>query len=379
MKSLSGKPQMLRKVNSSMIEQLVYENGPISKPELVKRSGLSLPTVSKLVDDLEKKASIRSKGLSGNGVGRKAILYEINRNSGCFLTCNFNEGNLECCLVDMLNNIFYKKSFPLHSGSSLKALNSMFHAIDTLIEQAPAQVKIIGIGLPGVVHPNGSLMAIPQIAVWEGFNVKKALMTRYKTAIYVENNVKLSAMGYFYTHLIKKQNNLVYLYVGNGIGSGIILNSQLYRGSGDFSGEIGFMTDSCSPLKKSYVSSGGYMESLMSPLVDYTTGTLRQKGSPKLRHKLITILSTIAVNHVVLLNPDVIVFAGKIFDKKLIEAINKRMRFFLPEEIMPIISHDLSKTTELEGLIQSCRGFITTGMQLVQSTGLDHRADRIAV
>ena len=121
------------------------------------------------------------------------------------------------------------------------------------------------------------------------------------------------------------------------------------------------------------------MESLMSPLVDYTTGTLRQKGSPKLRHKLITILSTIAVNHVVLLNPDVIVFAGKIFDKKLIEAINKRMRFFLPEEIMPIISHDLSKTTELEGLIQSCRGFITTGMQLVQSTGLDHRADRIAV
>jgi hypothetical protein len=243
MKRISGKPQMLKEVNSSMIEQLVYESGPLSKPELAKRTGLSLPTISKLVDGLEKNARLCSVGLSGKGAGRKAKLYETNRNSGCILACYYKEGSFLCRLADMLNNTIYEKSFPLDSSSAKKALNSTFGAIDDLMAKAAAKVKIIGIGLPGVVRPDGRLLAIPQIAVWEGFNLEKALRAKYDTAAYIENGVKLSAMGYFCNHLGRNQENLVYLYVGNGVGSGIILNRQLYRGSGNFSGEIGFMAE----------------------------------------------------------------------------------------------------------------------------------------
>jgi len=378
MKTLSGKPQMLKEVNSSMIEQLVYENGPLSKPELAKRTGLSLPTISKLVDDLEKNARLCSAGLSGKGAGRKAMLYETNRNSGCILACYYKEGSFLCRLADMLNNTLYERSFPLDSGSAKKAVNSTVNAINALMGKAPAKVKIIGVGLPGVVRPDGRLLAIPQIAVWEGFNLEKALKAKYDAAVYVENGVKLSAMGYFCNHLSGNQDNLVYLYVGNGVGSGIILNRQLYRGSGNFSGEIGFMAEPQSMIEQDYVSKGGFMESLMGPLVDYETGELRPGDKPEQRKKLAAILSAIAVNHVVLINPDVVVFAGKIFDKTFIETVKRRMADYLPEEIMPRITIDLSSTTALEGLIQSCRGYITTGMHLVQSTGLPQRADRIA-
>ena len=217
MTKFSGKPKMLKEVNSSMIEQLVFENGPISKPELAKRTGLSLPTINKLVDDMEKEERLSPIGREGKGAGRKAMLYETNRNSGCLLTCYYMEGSLLCRLTDMLNNTLYEESFPLESSSRKKALNSICQAIDSLMEQAPSQVKIIGVGLPGVVQPNGHLLAIPQIAVWEGFNLEKALRSRYEADIYVENNVKLSAMGYFCTHLQENHDNLVYLYVGNGI------------------------------------------------------------------------------------------------------------------------------------------------------------------
>ena len=373
MKTFSGKPQMLREVNSSMIEKMVFEKGPLSKPELAKYTGLSLPTISKLVDDLEKNAHLCPIGRTGKGAGRKAMLYETNRNSGCLLACYYKEGSLLCRLADMLNKTLYEKTFPMDSGSSKKALNSTLFAIDTMVEHAPATVKIIGIGLPGVVQPGGRILAIPQIAVWEGFNLEKALSTRYKSAIYVENSVKLSAMGYFCTYLHEKQDNMVYLYVGNGIGSGIILNKQLYRGSGNFSGEIGFMAEPRGLAKRNYAIAGGFMESLMGPLVDYATGELRQKDDPGRRKKLISILSTIAINHVVLVNPGVIVFSGKIFEKSLIEAIKQRMVYYLPSEVMPRITRDFSGTTALEGLIQSCRGFITTGIHLVESTGLPRR------
>ena len=376
MTKFSGKPQILKEVNSSMIEQLVFENGPISKPELAKRTGLSLPTINKLVDDMEKEERLSSIGRKGKGAGRKAMLYETNRNSGCLLTCYYNEGSLLCRLTDMLNNTLYEKSFSLDSGSRKKALKSTCQAIDYLMEQAPAQVKIIGIGLPGVVQPNGNLLAIPQIAVWEDFNLERALRAKYDADIYVENNVKLSAMGYFCTHLQEDHDNLVYLYVGNGIGSGIIINRQLFRGSGNFSGEVAFMTEPSAKIKAS--SGEGYMEALMGSLIDYNTGELKHNQPQKLK-ELITILSTIAINHVVVVNPGVIVLAGKIFDKRMVQALSRRIARYLPGQAMPRITCDLSASMGLEGLIRSCRGYITTGIHLVQSTGLPQRIERMAV
>ena len=379
METFSGKPQMLKEVNSSMIEQLVFEQGPISKPELAKRTGMSLPTVSKLVDDLEKNARLSSVGRSGKGVGRKAMLYETNRNSGCILACYYKEGSFLCRLADMLNHTLHERSFPLDLRSCKRALKSTFQAIDALAELAPAAVKIIGVGLPGVVKPDGHILAIPQIAVWEGFNLEKSLAARYKAAIYVENGVKLSAMGYFCSRLHEKHESLVYLYVGNGIGSGIILNRQLYRGAGNFSGEIGFMAETGGLARRKYSAGEGYMESLVGVLVDFSTGNLRHKDNQRSRKELAAIMGTIIVNHVAVINPGAIVLAGKIFDKKLMDAINRHLAVFLPAQVMPKITVDLSGTTALEGLIQSCRGYITTGMHLVQSTGLPQRVDRVAV
>ena len=376
MGTLSGKPQMLKEVNSSMIERLVFDNGPLSKPELAKRTGLSLTTISKLVDGLEKKARLSPVGLTGKGAGRRAMLYETNRNSGCLVACYFQEESFLCRIADMLNNSLFEKRFPLDLSSYKKAVNSTLTTIDSLIEKAPAQVKIIGVGLPGVVQPDGCLLGIPQIAVWEGFNLQKMLAGRYKkAAIYVENGVKCSAVGYFNTHIRGKHNKLVYLYVGNGIGSGIILEKQLYRGAENFSGEIGYMTEPKGMSSRDYASGGGYMESLMGELVDYSTGEFKQKKRIK---DVIAILSTIAVNHVAVLNPDVIVFAGKIFDESLIDAISKQMAYYLPAGIMPRITRDVSATTGLDGLIQNSRSYITTGMHLVQSNELSQQAIRIA-
>ena len=376
MKTFSGKPQMLKEINSSMILRLIFEKGPLSKPELAKRTGLSLTTISKLVDDLEKNARLSPVGLTGTGAGRKAMLYETNRNSGCILACYYKEGSFLSRITDMLNTTLYEKIFPLDASSHKNSMNSTYRMIDSLMEKAPAKVKIIGIGLPGVVQPGGRLLAIPQIAVWEGFNLEKALIARYKADVYVENGVKLSAMGYFCTHLREKHDNIVYLYVGNGIGSGIILNKQLYRGSGNFSGEIGFMAEPRGLAAKNYAADGCFMETLMGPLVDYNSGELKQKDNPGHRKNLIAILSTIIINHVVLVNPGVIVLSGKIFDKELIEAINRRMTYYLPAESIPKVTRDISRTTALDGLIQSCRGFITTGVHLVQNTDLPQLAGR---
>jgi predicted NBD/HSP70 family sugar kinase len=269
----------------------------------------------------------------------------------------------------MQNKTLYETSFPMDSGNFDQALICTFNAIDSLIQLAPTEVKIIGIGLPGVIQSNGRLLGIPQIPVWEGFNLRKTLVDRYNVMTYIENNVNISAIGYYYTHSREKLDNLVYLYVGNGIGSGIIINRHLYRGSGNFSGEIGFMANPGNGhlAGRNYIADGGYMESRMGSLMDFSTGELKKNSSSVRRKELVSIISTIAVNHVAVLNPGLIVFAGKVFDKPLIEEIKQQMGHYLHSGIMPRITRDLSRSSGLEGLIQRCREYITTGVHLVQA------------
>jgi len=113
--------------------------------------------------------------------------------------------------------------------------------------------------------------------------------------------------------------------------------------------------------------------------VDYATGEIRQKDNPKRRKELIATLSAVIVNHVAVLNPGAIVLGGRIFDKDLVEDIKLQMRYYLHAGIMPRIIRDTGSSTGLDGLIKSCREYITTGVHLVQSPGLPESLAQIAV
>jgi predicted NBD/HSP70 family sugar kinase len=371
MQKVTGKPQVLKKINSSMIERMIYEHGPLSKPELAKLTSLSLPTVGKLVDDLEKNARLCRAGCTGKGAGRKAVLYETNRNSGCLLVIYYHSGGqYRCRIVDMLNNTLYEDIFPLDARNSETAVASTLKAIDSMMAKAPIKVRVIGIAVPCVVKPDGCLQSIPQIRCWEGFNLQKLLTVRYKIPVCVENVTKLLTVGYYHTVLKEKENNLVYIYVGNGICSGIIFNKELYRGSIGSSGEIGFMiSHGGRAVSRSYSVSSGYMETHLGRLVDYNHGILRQGDSKVRREEFVNIMSMIAVNHVSILNPELIVFGGPVFSGSLIGGINERMSCYIPPELMPRIMHDGSGDTGIEGLILTCRSSITVEMHLVQNSG----------
>lgn len=371
MHQFAGKPRILKEVNSSMIEQLIYGQGPISKPALAKLTGLSLPTVNKLVDDLERQGCIRSVGLAGKGAGRKAMQYEINKNSGCLIALYYQWGHYVGRISDITGQTLQEELFPLDNETAQAAESSTLSAIDALMRHAPSEVKMIGIGIPGVVMPDGRLLGIPKISVWEGFNLAQMLERRYGVSICVENDVKLSAVGYYHAHLSDQKDHIVYFYAGNGLGSGIIINRKLYRGATNFSGELGFMAPllGTQPIAD-YTAKGGYLEAQLGKHVNYAQGEVWEKNDPKQREVLASILAAAASNYVAVLNPDVIVFGGEAFDEDLIAEIHQQMAYYTPKESMPKITHDFSRIMGIEGLVLTCRGGINTWMQFVESGGV---------
>lgn len=371
MRDFIGKPQMLKEVNTSLVEQMIYEQGPLSKPELSKLTRLSLPTVNKLVDDLEKNGSVCQVGLTDKGAGRKAVLYGTNKNSGCLIALYYQWEKYICRIADITGETIYEGAYRLDNGTAKAALKSTVAAIDAMIKKAPTEVKSIGVGVPGVVMPDGQLSGIPKISVWEGFNLEKALAGRYNTDITVENDVKLSTVGYYHNHLSEKHENIVYVYAGNGMGSGIIINKKLYRGSANFSGEIGFMA----PLgdeypHKDYTATGGYLEGRLRQFVSGGPRELVKQNAPEKREILANILGAAAANYVAILNPDAIVFGGEAIDEALVGLIREKMSIYSPAESMPYTLYDSSDSTGIEGLLMTCQGAITTRMQLVQDGGV---------
>ncbi len=373
-KEMVGKPQTIKEVNSAMLERLIYERGPLSKPQLAKLTGLSLPTVNKLVDDLYDQQCVRQVGVTGSRAGRKAKLYEIDRSTGCLVALYYRWGKFICRIADISGRIIAASAYPLFTDDQNSATESTLSAIDDMIKKAPAQVKSIGVGVPGAVLSNGLISGIPKIEVWEGFNLTELLKSRYSADIWVENDVKLAAVGYYHANLEKEYDHLVYIYVGNGMGSGIIINRKLLRGANNFAGELGFMA----PLDgkkadKPYTAHGGYLESQMRQFINYEREEFESSIPPEQRQRLVNFLASAAANYAAVLNPNAIVLGGEAFggaSGELIEEIKHRMTLYTAAGSMPEIVRDDSPDTGIDGLVSTCRIGLNPRTQLVQDGGV---------
>ena len=104
------------------------------------------------------------------------------------------------------------------------------------------QVKGAGIGAPGAVDGEaGNIIFAPNLDGWKDIPLKKALEKQLDIPVFVENDCNLSMLGVYVTELKSKPRHAVGIFIGTGIGGGLILNGELYSGFNHTAGEIGHM------------------------------------------------------------------------------------------------------------------------------------------
>jgi glucokinase len=103
------------------------------------------------------------------------------------------------------------------------------------------QVRAVGIGAPGAVNPeNGEVIFAPNLE-WRDAPLKKELEKRLDIPVFVENDCNACTLGVHEVELKGKPRNLLGIFLGTGIGGGIILDGELYRGFNGTAGELGHM------------------------------------------------------------------------------------------------------------------------------------------
>ncbi len=231
----------LKKHNQFTILNQIIENQPISRAELTKKLNVSHATVSYLVKDLIKQGLVVETEYSESTGGRPPVLLEFKGNNKYIVSIELEENTI-CYGVFNLNlELLYKDTFSVDGKEVIDLLYSRVQ--QTLGEHGLSLDSVIGIGISihGIYQVDQDLIIDSTTKFWEGINIKSELVKRFKLPVYLENDANLAVYYEWCYGIGQNYSNLIYVHLGDGIGSGIIINNKLYRGSNGNAGELGHL------------------------------------------------------------------------------------------------------------------------------------------
>ena len=168
-------------------------------------------------------------------------------------------------LIDNSGKVLARTDSPIHVERGPRdALSRILEILKAQVQQTGVAIDGIGIGCTGPVDPmTGELGDVNTLPGWQGWNPVSELSTELKVTAAMENDADAAALGEACWGSGKGKRSLICITVGTGIGAGVILNGEIYRGAHDSHPEIGHhIIDPAGP----YCTCGAYgcWESLAS-------------------------------------------------------------------------------------------------------------------
>lgn len=243
---VSGNPGLMRDMNRSNILDVIRKHSPISQAELAKKLNLRPSTILRIMRDLENEGLIYQCGIgevSSKG-GRKAALWKLNPKGASAIGVDLGAEEIITVLVDLQGNIIgrIRKPCPSDRHHSI-VMEEVFDTIDYLFHEHAEYIdKIIGIGvgLPGKMDSeNGISRYAVNFSNWNDVPVRQILKERFGLPTYMEGDMKLMALAEKWYGAGADAQNIICIGYRRGIGLGIVINGEIYKGDNYLSGDIG--------------------------------------------------------------------------------------------------------------------------------------------
>lgn len=157
-----------------------------------------------------------------------------------YLGIDLGGTKIACGLFDEKANLLKQTTIPTPQSGREEFLNVLFQATGSLIGQKGSSPCRIGIGIPGTADfEKGVVINTPNIPFLNGFALGQAAAAHFKLPVLLDNDANLAALAEFHLGAGAGCANMVYATVSTGIGGGIIINGDIFRGDYGLAGEIG--------------------------------------------------------------------------------------------------------------------------------------------
>jgi Transcriptional regulator/sugar kinase len=388
-KTLSSKFQ--NEINISIVFNYLREKGPISRARISKELGLSAPSVSKVISLLEEKGYILEVGQEKTIVGVRPKLLKINT-EGYVIGVDLGKKKVKIALTNFYGD-FITKDIGFSTPSNIevddkKIIKDLISLIKSVIHKAeykklvnPSALKAICFAVSAPVSlETGKIVDIPLYGNYKKIDFEGVFGKEFNVPVAVENDVNCSAFAEKTMIDDKQIEDIIFIEISRGVGSGIIINNRIFKGFNGTSGEIGnsivntsnlnfkirnkgFLEKYASVEGVKKVAVNGIMKGKESLITEIVGGELKNieasdvclaalkgdKFAEKVIKNAVDLLSIAFLNLILIIDPQVISIGGdicllpesrKLFLDPIIKKINHAFPFKMPEIRFSLASED---------------------------------------
>ena len=261
-------PDLQGNQNKIKVLQLIRNEKEITRAEIIRMSGLSAPTVTRIVESLVQLNLIQTDGIGSSIGGRPPQLIHFHSKENYVIGIDLGATYIRTALSNLDGEFIYE----IHVPTNLKkGFNGVMEQVGELIvklcdraRQKSLTLWGIGIAVCGMVNKNTSIVEYSPIFGWKNVNIQEALTKYTNLKIVLGNVTHLIALGELLYGVGKDYRNFICINLGYGIGSGIIIDGKLFGGVDGISGEIGHIVVDNHSTRKGLEGISGTLEALAS-------------------------------------------------------------------------------------------------------------------
>jgi predicted NBD/HSP70 family sugar kinase len=232
----------IRDINKQIVLNYVRARSPISRAEIARETSLQRSTVSAIVDDLQLAGMIEEIGTGDSTGGRRPTLLKIKMGTPTVIGIDIAPRETTIALADLACNVLKKEKFP--TSADIDYMNEqILGKVEKLVDDHPGADLEVGISIPGIAdQDSGQILYIPYFH-WSNWDIGKQISEKIHVPVTIDNDANAVALAelWFGQDVMRTTRNFILVLVADGIGTGIIIDGQVYRGEGGAAGEFGHM------------------------------------------------------------------------------------------------------------------------------------------
>ncbi|SDL69819.1 ROK family transcriptional regulator [Nonomuraea jiangxiensis] len=254
--------------NRAVVLEAIQTSDGISRVQIAARTRLTAQTVSVIVRRLLEEGLVVEAGSAPSRGGKRRTILRVDARAGFAVGVHFDPQEISCVLADLAGRPVTRLRLPVRPEAGPEAvIRQMARAARRILREAEVpDGKVLGVGLacPGPLDGQGVMVSPPRLPGWDQVPIKGLLREHTRFPVTVDNDATAAAIGERWAGIARSTPSFVYLYLGTGIGGGMFLDNQVYRGRSLNAAEFGHITvDPDGP--ECYCGNRGCVEAVCCP------------------------------------------------------------------------------------------------------------------
>jgi predicted NBD/HSP70 family sugar kinase len=230
--------------NEAVIIETIRVAGIISRTEISRRTGLTQQSVSRILRVLLQQGLLVEEAQErAERLGKPRTPVRLRSNAAHAVGIHIDPEVLTVAVVDLDGTIVRRETVDLAADLDAHRLVDLVAATVTaaisISQVDTASLLGVGVAVPGPINADGTLLDLPLQPAWRGLEIRQLLQQKLNHPVLVEKDGSAAAIGERWIGRSARARDFAYLYLGTGVGSGLILNGSIYRGLTANAGEFG--------------------------------------------------------------------------------------------------------------------------------------------